>query len=90
MAAQKSVALDVLEKYDKLDKGKSLSESNLLVTNYTPTVWVTSFTYIPNKFEFDGIRLCFLKKYLSMCVWWYHMAFVTELAKYYGVSWILS
>lgn len=38
MAAQKSVALDVLEKYDKLDKGKSLSESNLLVTNYTPTV----------------------------------------------------
>lgn len=49
LAGHKSVALDALEKYDKLDKTKSLSEDNLLVSNYPAAVWLTSFTHTPNK-----------------------------------------
>lgn len=48
VAAQKSVALHVLEKYDKLDKGKNLSESNLLVTNYTQ-IRLIDFIYLYTK-----------------------------------------
>lgn len=42
LAAHKSV---VLEKYDKLVKTKSYSENNLLVSNYSAAVWLTSFIH---------------------------------------------
>lgn len=48
LAGQKA---PVSEKYDKFSKTKSYSENNLLVSNSSAAVWLTSFSYSLNNYS---------------------------------------